>query len=74
MYTHIERDLSVAVSEGRVEELGVEGVVVAVRDSVSGLGHLVEQHQALDPRGDGPHVDHLEQTVQVVLKRRQLLY
>ena len=60
--------LSVAVFECGVHEFGVEGIVVTVGDGVSGLQDLVEQHEGLYPRGDGAHVDDLEQTVQLVLK------
>ena len=59
----VERDLSVAVFERRVQQFGVEGVVVAIGDRLTRFHHLMEQHEGLDPSGDGTHVDHLEQAV-----------
>ncbi len=55
-----------------VYELGVQGLVKTAGDGLSGLHHLVEEHECLDTRCYGTHICHLEQRVQVVLQGRDL--
>ena len=60
--------LSMGIPQGWVHQLCVQGLVVATRHRLLGLHDLVEQHEGLDPRGNGSNMDHFEQCVQMVLQ------
>ncbi len=60
------------MSELGLQELGVECLIVAAGHSLARLHHLIEQHQRLDGSGQRPHMNHLEERLKVLFKRRDI--